>query len=66
VRAAATLERIAAVVMMTTVITVMTGIPRFDRNEEGRTKERSCPKEKRLQSGRIPAKANLNGPKVLE
>jgi hypothetical protein len=34
---AAKLERIAAVV--TTVITVIMGIPPFDRNEQGRTKE---------------------------
>ena len=37
----AKLERVG-VVMMTTVIT---GIPRFGRNEEGRTKEQSCPKK---------------------
>jgi hypothetical protein len=43
VRSAANLERIA--VEMIAVMTVITGIPRFDRNEEGRTKERSCPKK---------------------
>jgi len=31
----------------------------------GRTKEQSCPRN-RLKTGLIPAKANLNGPKVLE
>jgi len=47
---------IAAVV--TTVITAMkviTGIPRFGRDEEGRTKERSCPTNptpKRRHSGK--------------
>ena len=49
-RAAAKLERTAAVVR-----TVITVIPRFDRNEEGRTKERSCPK-----------KPTLNGPRSGE
>ena len=40
---AAKLEVIAAVVR--TVITAMTVIPRFDRNEEGRMEKRSCPKK---------------------
>ena len=31
--------------MMITVMTVITGIPRFDRNEEGRMEMRSCPKK---------------------
>jgi hypothetical protein len=41
---AAKLESVG-VVMMITVMTVIMGIPPFDRKEEGRTKERSCPKE---------------------
>ena len=42
-RAAAKVERVGAGVVR--VMTVITGIPRFDRNEEGRTKGRSCPKK---------------------
>ena len=32
------------VMTVMTVLAVITEIPRFDRNEEGRTEERSCPK----------------------
>jgi len=40
------LERTAAVVMtVITVMTVIMGIPPFDRKEEGRTEERSCPEK---------------------
>jgi hypothetical protein len=31
--------------MMITVMTVIMGIPPFDKKEEGRTEERSCPKK---------------------
>jgi hypothetical protein len=63
---AAKLERTAAVVTtVMTVITVMTGIPRFDGNEEGRTKERSCPK-KPTPNGPHSGEGKSQRPKVLE
>jgi hypothetical protein len=67
VGAAAKLERIAAVV--TTVITVMTGDYRRSHasTEMKRAGRKSDPAPRnQLQTGLIPAKANLKGPKVLE
>jgi len=55
--------RSGGVLTMLTAVTMITGI-RYE-TKGGRTKERSCPK-KPLQPCLIPAKANLNGPKVLE
>ena len=63
---AAKLERIAAVVRtVITVITVIMGIPPFDRKEEGRTEERSCPK-KPTPNGPHSGEGKSQGPKVLE
>ena len=63
---AAKLERTAAVVMtVITVLAVITGIPLFDRNEEGRTKERSCPK-KPTPNGPHSGEGKSQGPEVLE
>ena len=42
---AATLEGTGLAMTVITVLAVIAGIPRFDRNEEGRTKGRSCPKK---------------------
>jgi hypothetical protein len=56
-------EGLAVVVM--TVITVIMGIPRFDRKEEGRTKGRSCPK-KRTPNEPHSGEGKSQGPKVLE
>jgi hypothetical protein len=39
------LEGAGMVMMMITAMNVITGIPRFYRNEEGRMKKRSCPQE---------------------
>jgi hypothetical protein len=49
-----------------TMLTVITEIPRFARNEKGQDERAILPQENRLQGGFIPAKANLNGPRVLE
>jgi hypothetical protein len=66
VRAAAKLERTAAVlVTVITVMTAITGIPRFDRNEEGRTKERSCPK-KPTPNEPHSGEGKSQGPEILE
>jgi hypothetical protein len=66
VRAAAKLERTAAVVMtVITVLPVIMGIPPFDRKEEGRTEERSCPK-KPTPNGPHSGEGKSQGPKVLE
>jgi len=62
---AAKLERTAAVVMMITVMTVIMGIPPFDRKEEGRTKERSCPK-KPTPTGPHSSEGKSQGPEILE
>jgi hypothetical protein len=47
------------------VIAVITGIPGFDRNEEGRTKERSCPK-KPTPTGPHSSEGKSQGPEILE
>jgi hypothetical protein len=66
VRSAAKLEAITAVVVTAiTVLAVIAGIPRFDRNEEGRTKERSCPK-KPTPNGPHPGEGKSQGPERLE
>jgi hypothetical protein len=69
---AAKLERSAAVVMtvitvltVLTVLTVIMGISLFDRKEEGRTEERSCPK-KPTPNGPHSDEGKSQGPKVLE
>jgi hypothetical protein len=62
VRAAANLEGTAAVVMtVITVLTVIMGIPPFE-TERKRAGRKSDPAPRnRLQTGLIPAKANLKG-----
>jgi hypothetical protein len=58
-------ERTAAVAMtVITAITVIAGIPRFDRNEEGRTKERSCPK-KPTPNGPHSGEGKSQGPEIF-
>ena len=42
---AGTLEGTGVVMTVIAVLAVITGIPRFDRNEEGRMEKRSCPKK---------------------
>ena len=62
----AKLEWTAAMVMMViTALAVITGIPRFDRSEQGRTKERSCPK-KPTPNGPHSGEGKSQGPRVLE
>ena len=65
---AAKLEGTAVVMTVITalaVIAVITGIPGFDRNEEGRTKERSCPK-KPTPTGPHSSEGKSQGPEILE
>ena len=53
------------VMTVITVLAVIMGIPPFDRSEEGRTKERSCPK-KPTPNGFHSGEGKSQGPKVLE
>jgi hypothetical protein len=62
------LEGTGVVMTMITVLTVIMGImgiPPFDRNEEGRTEELSCPK-KPTPNGPHSGEGKSQGPKVLE